>query len=83
MLIFGKNIFNLFCFQLNGEFGYDCHTGKCDIISNQDTKKGHIPFAIVGGIAYGLPSILIISSYGMIWLYIRRSQTFLKKYETE
>ena len=67
-------------FQVLGEFGFNCHFGKCDFIPNSDYYHGIRPAGLLYGTAFLGPGIIICISYGYIGYYVWNNHRYLKKY---
>ena len=67
-------------FQVLGEFGFNCHFGKCDFIPNSDYYHGIRPAGLLYGAAFLGPGIIICISYGYIGYYVWNNHRYLKKY---
>ena len=60
-----------------GGFGYNCGVGKCDFVRlDGDVVDPHVIFY---GIACGVPCLIIITSYTLIWKHARHSSRYLRK----
>jgi hypothetical protein len=59
-----------------GTFGYNCGIGQCDFITTPDHVN--FPQTFFVAIAYYIPFIVIVSSYFIIWIYVRHSTKYLR-----
>ena len=63
------------CLQTVGLLGYNCRSGKCDFLS-EDEVSPHVIFYMIG---FSVPCAVIMLSYLVIWCYVRASTHFLRK----
>ena len=59
-----------------GTFGYNCGLGQCDFINTPEHED--FPQTFFVAIAYYIPFIVIVSSYFIIWIYVRHSTKYLR-----
>ena len=57
-----------------GSFGYSAHLGKCDYIQMDGVDARPLFFSV----GFGLPAVIILFSYFLIWNSTTRSSSFLK-----
>ena len=63
-------------YQIYGEFGYDCQKQGCYIIPTKDgEQKGLSKDAGMNVIGAGIPSVIILISYGYIWFKSRQNES--------
>ena len=63
--------------QVIGTFGYNCRSGKCDLMELPRDKVD--PTRFYYGIAFSIPTGIIITSYLTIWCYVRNASSYLKR----
>lgn len=68
---------SLVFFNVIGDFGYNCRSGKCDYIETPEDPVN--PQQFYFGIGFSIPCVVIIVCYLTIWCYVKHSTTYLKK----
>ena len=66
-------------FNLYGSFGYDGVVGKCDYLTNGQ-PYGTGPKMVYYSVTFGLPAILILFSYSLIWIKGLQSASYRRRY---
>ena len=61
-----------------GMFGYNRNVGKCDFIRRKDKDKAN-PHTVFYSIGFLVPLIIIIISYGRIFITTRKSAAYLRR----
>jgi hypothetical protein len=59
-----------------GTFGYNCGIEKCDFIVSPDYDD--FPQTMYFTIGWLVPLILIVFSYVVIWIYVRKAAQYLR-----
>ncbi len=60
-----------------GTFGYNCRSGKCDLMELPDDPID--PTKLYYGVAFSIPTFIVVTSYSIIWIYVRHSSKYLKR----
>ncbi len=63
--------------QVIGTFGYNCRSGKCDLMDHPDDVVD--PTRFYYGIAFSLATGIIVTSYLTIWCYVKSAGAYLKE----
>ena len=80
------SIIYLLLFQKFGEFGFNCQWGNCNFIPNEFNYSNISPDTLLDSIAFIIPCIIIIVSYGYIWYCMKHlsiDQQFQVNYSSQ